>query len=119
MKRIVTVLAAMALALGAATSAFAADDGKNRRIVIENLSTTTINYLYASPVTSDDWEEDLLGDEVISSGASRGAVIDNGTNECNYDMKIVMSDGKEFIHRGVDVCSISWWIIGEVGDTMH
>ena len=21
--------------------------------------------------------------------------------------------------RGVDVCSISWWIIGEVGDTMH
>ncbi len=119
MKRFATLLVTMALALGAASSVVAADDGKNRRVVIENLSTDAVNYLYASPVTSDDWEEDLLGDEVIASGASRGAVIDNGTNECNYDMKIVMSDGKEFIHRGVDVCSVSWWIIGEVGDTMH
>lgn len=119
MKRIITVLATMALALGAASSALASDDGKNRRVVIENLSTNAVNYLYASPVTSDDWEEDLLGDEVIASGTSRGAVIDNGTNECNYDMKIIMSDGKEYIHRSVDVCSVSWWIIGEVGDTMH
>lgn len=64
-----------------ATSAFAADDREEPPLVVENLSsTTTINYLYASPVTSG-----RSGGRPVRprghrlGGDSRGAVIDNGT----------------------------------------
>lgn len=119
MKRFAILAAAALMGLAAASGALAADDGKNRRIVVENLSTIAVNELYASPVSSDSWEEDLLGDQTISSGNSRGAVIDNGTNECQYDLKIVMSDRKEYIHRDVNVCAVSWWVVGDAGDTVH
>ena len=119
MKRLAMSALIAALAFCAATAVSAADDGKNRRVVVENLSTIAVNELYASPVTSDSWEEDLLGEEVIPSGDSRGAMIDNGTDECQYDLKIVMSDHKEYIHRDINVCAVSWWVIGETGDTVH
>ncbi|MBX7249525.1 MAG: hypothetical protein K1X35_10850 [Caulobacteraceae bacterium] len=119
MKRLAIFAAAALISAAAAFSAQAANDGKNRRVVVENLSTIAVNELYASPVTSDSWEEDLLGSETIPSGTSRGAVIDNGTNECQYDLKIVMADRKEYVHRNVNVCAVSWWVIGDAGDTIH
>ena len=119
MKRTFAVLAAAAVAISVPATAWAANDGKNRRVTVENLSSQSIYYLYASPATSTTWEEDLLGSGTIPSGSSKVANIDNGTNECYYDLKVVMADGKEHIQRRVNVCTVSRWVIGESGNSVQ
>ena len=93
---------------GVASSApAAASDTQDRHVMVMNMSSQTLRELYASPVTSDSWEEDLLGSRVLAAGESINANIDNGTGECSYDLKAVMADGREHIQRAVDVCAIS------------
>jgi hypothetical protein len=112
--------AAASLTLLASPSFAQSKDGLNRHVTINNLSSQAIYYLYASPVTSDSWEEDLLGpDRVISAGESLDANIDNGTNACDYDLRVVMEDGEEHIQRDVNVCVVSAWSIGDSGNSIQ
>ncbi|MEA3061506.1 MAG: hypothetical protein QOJ94_1287 [Sphingomonadales bacterium] len=117
--RISIALVAAAFALSAMPNAAAAADGKNRKVLVENISTQTLRELYASPVTSKTWEEDLLGQKTLTPGQSISANIDNGTPECNYDLKAVMANGTEHVKRGVNVCAISKWTIGDSGDSIN
>ena len=102
-----------------ASAAWAATDGKNRRVTVENVASQSIYYLYASPATSTTWEEDLLGSGTIPSGQSKVANIDNGSNECIYDLKVVMADGKEYVQRRINVCAVSRWVVGESGNSIQ
>jgi hypothetical protein len=119
MKRAFVVLAAAAVASSIPSAAWAANDGKNRRVTVENLSSQSIYYLYASPQTSGDWEEDLLGSGTIPAGSSKVANIDNGTNECIYDLKVKFADGREVIQWKVNVCAVSTWTIGDSGNSIR
>ena len=113
-------MAAAAMALGSlATSATAAPDGKNRRVTIENLSGQAVYNLYASPITATTWEEDLLGEGTIPAGTSKVANIDNGTNECYYDLKVKMANGREHVQRKINVCASNKWVIGETGTSLQ
>jgi hypothetical protein len=109
--------AAAAPAAAATTASSASSDGLDRHVMVQNMSSQTLMQLYASPVTSDNWEEDMLGSQVLAAGASINANLDNGTNECNYDLKAVMADGKEYIHNAVNVCATSQWTIGDAGES--
>jgi hypothetical protein len=111
--------AAAALALLAGTASAASTDGKNRKVMVQNVSSQTVNNLYASPVTAKTWEEDLLGQRTLTAGQSIQANIDNGTNECMYDLKVVMANGKTFEHRQVNVCAASKWVIGDSGESVQ
>jgi hypothetical protein len=117
MKKLLALATAAALA-SVSSVADAATDGKNRVVVVENISSQSLNYLYASPITSKTWEEDLLGDRVLPRGESIEADIDNGTNECQYDLRAVMADGREVIRRNINVCAVSKWTIGDSGDSI-
>lgn len=112
-------LAAAAALASLGTAASASNDGKNRKVLVQNISSQAVNNLYASPVTAKTWEEDLLGQRTLASGASISANIDNGTNECNYDLKVVMANGKTFEHRAVNVCAASKWVIGDSGESVQ
>lgn len=115
MRNAMMLLAAAAAAISA--PALAASDGKNRKVVVQNNSNESIYYIYASPITSDDWEEDLLGSgRTLSAGSSINANIDNGTTECRYDLKVKMASGREHVRRDVNVCAKSRWIIGPSGN---
>jgi hypothetical protein len=117
-KAFALVMVAAALTLWS-SAALASDDGKNRKVVVQNISSQTVRELYASPVTSTTWEEDLLEDRTLAPGASVSANIDNGTDECTYDLKVVLANGVERVRRGVDICAISNWAIGDTGDTLQ
>jgi hypothetical protein len=88
-------------------------------VLIENISSQTLRELYASPVTAKTWEEDLLGQRTLTAGSSINATIDNGTNECNYDLKAVMANGREHIKRGVNVCAVSKWVVGDTATSIQ
>jgi len=117
MKKAFAVMA-FAAVMSLSSVAFAAD-GKNRKVVVDNVSSQSIYNLYASPVTSTIWEEDLLGDGTIPSGTTKTANIDNGTAECYYDLKAVMANKAEHVKRRVNVCAVSKWVIGDSGDSIQ
>lgn len=118
MKKPVMLVVAFAAAISLSSS-LAAQDGKNRKVTIENLSSQPVFNIYASPITAKTWEEDMLGDGTIAAGASKIANIDNGTPECRYDLKAVMANGQEHVHRDVNVCAVSKWVIGETGASIQ
>jgi hypothetical protein len=119
MRKAVALIAAVAALASVSTSAWAANDGKNRKVVVQNLSSQAIYNLYASPITSTNWEEDLLGQGTIPSGGNKTANIDNGTTECYYDLKVVMANGKAYEHRKVNVCAANKWVIGDSGESLQ
>jgi hypothetical protein len=113
-------LAAGAALVSLASPAWAAStDGKNRKVMVTNVSSQAVYNLYASPITAKTWEEDLLGQRTLAAGASIEANIDNGTNECMYDLKVILANGKAFEHRRVNVCAASKWVIGDSGETIQ
>ena len=111
-------LALAAAALSFAGTASAAPDGKNRKVTVENISSHTVRELYASPITATTWEEDLLGQRTLSAGQSISANVDNGTDECYYDLKAVLDDGKAYEQRKINVCAVTKWTIGDSGDSI-
>ncbi|MDB5578827.1 MAG: hypothetical protein JWR80_4003 [Bradyrhizobium sp.] len=118
MMRMVKYAVAGALLLASTASGAESTDGKNRKILVQNISSQAIRELYASPVTAKTWEEDLLGQRTLGPNQSISANIDNGTNECNYDLKAVRANGSEVTERGVNVCAKSKWAIGDTGDSL-
>ena len=120
MTRALALAAAAVAFTSLSTASWAAPDNKNRRVTVENISGQSINYLYASPITSKTWEEDLLGERgTIPAGTSKVANIDNGTTQCFYDLKVKFANGREFEKRNVNVCAVSKWIIGDSGNTIQ
>ena len=119
MKRAFALAAAAAAMVSIAAPSAAAPDGKNRKVTVQNISSQTLYNLYASPVTSKTWEEDLLGQRTLAAGQTISANIDNGTTECYYDLKAKMANGAEYIQRRVNVCAVSKWVIGDSGNSIQ
>lgn len=94
--------ALLAATLGAGVTAQAED----RRVRIINETTHTMMRFYASNVSRTDWEEDILGNQVLAPGASVVINIDDGSGYCLYDFKGVFDDGDEVIQNRIDVCKI-------------
>lgn len=109
------LIAGFAAVTAIATPTSAAPDGKNRKVTVVNVSSQTLKELYASPITSNGWEEDLLGTRTLAAGESIVANVDNGTDQCNYDLKAVLADGKAIEQRNMNVCSISKFVVGDSG----
>lgn len=74
-----------------------------RDVVVANRSDRTINEIYASPSSSDDWGPDRLGDATIEPGKSRRVAVGPG-RECGFDLEIIYHDASREERRGVDVC---------------
>jgi hypothetical protein len=119
MRKALALAAVAAALISVSGTAAAAPDGKNRKVTVENVSTQTVRELYASPITSKIWEEDLLGQRTLTAGQSISANIDNGTTECYYDLKAVLANGKAVEQRKVNVCAASKWVIGDSGNSIQ
>jgi hypothetical protein len=82
-------------------------DGYNRRVRIHNQTGWTMLRFYASDSRQDSWEEDILGDDVLSSGESIVMNIDDGSGACVYDFKAEFTNGQELTRMNVNVCEIA------------
>ena len=70
-----------------------------------NQSGVTLVEFYASPVTVGDWEDDILGDQVLESGYSGQVIIADGRANCEYDFLMVFDDGEELTDT-VNICEL-------------
>jgi len=85
----------------------AAATSQDRRVRIHNNTGWTMLYFYASNVSRSGWEEDILGDDVLSSGSSIMMNIDDGTGACRFDFKAVFTNGQELIRNDINVCEVT------------
>ena len=76
-----------------------------------NRTSRDLEEFYASPPEAEDWEEDILGGEVLGPGESITIVIDDGREDCLYDFMGVLGPNEEgtvgrgaLIQSGVSVC---------------
>lgn len=70
-----------------------------------NDSKVIINEVYVSTVSTDEWEEDVLGRETLDSGQSTPITFSRGAaGTCVYDIKIVTEQSKEIQRRNVNLC---------------
>lgn len=103
LKRFLLLSAIAVTALAGTHTALAAD----RQVKIVNKTKTPLYGFYASRTSTNDWEEDILGDDVIMPGASLTINIDDGSGACKFDFKGEFEDGDEVVKTNVDVCKIS------------
>ncbi|HEX8661680.1 MAG TPA: hypothetical protein VF686_07415 [Brevundimonas sp.] len=104
-----TVAPERAVAATAATASAPVQsrDGRNRRVRVHNSTGWTMLRFYASNTSRSDWEEDILGDDVLANNASIVMNIDDGTGACMFDFKAVFTNGQELVRNNVNVCEIA------------
>jgi len=93
-----------------ASPAAIADGDKKVRII--NETRHKIVRFYASRVGASEWEEDVLGEDVLGIGQS--VVINFSTADyCLYDFKAVFDDGDKLEKYRVNVCEIDTYRYSE------
>ena len=78
----------------------------DRRVVVVNNTSTAIQEFYASNTGQDDWQEDILGDNMLQPGGEVTVNIDDGSGYCKYDFRAVFEDSTEATKTGVNVCEV-------------
>jgi hypothetical protein len=99
--KIVAMLAAGGLLV--ASVAYAAD----RRVETVNKTGLTMTEFYASNTGASEWEEDILGTDILANGDTVEVNIDDGTGKCRFDFKAVFQNGAELVRNNINVCQIS------------
>ncbi len=103
----VTAAAALAILSSAGYAVAQSSDGMNRRVEVHNHTDTSVFEFYASTTRETSWEEDILGTNVILPGAEVRMNLDDGTNFCEYDIKVVFRGGVTLYEASVNVCAVS------------
>lgn len=98
---------AVAVTAATASAPIQSRDGRNRRVRIHNNTGWTMLRFYASNTNRSDWEEDILGDDVLANNASIVMNIDDGTGACLFDFKAEFTNGQNLIRNNVNVCEIA------------
>lgn len=100
---------ASALLLAASTSAALA--GSKQDFDLVNKTGYTIDEVYVAPSSSDDWEEDVLGDGVLANGKTTHIRFKRAGNTCKWDLKVVYTDKETAEWEEFDLCTTSKIII--------
>ena len=103
MKRLLVAAFAAALAIAAPAGA---DEAKlDFRLV--NKSGYELKALYVAPSKSDDWQDDVLGQDVLGDGQAVNVHFSPKTKACIYDLKVTYSDDdSSAVWEKIDLCTV-------------
>lgn len=89
MKKTIWIVAA-ALAAGLVAQPLFAQD---LVFTISNNADAALVELYASPASAGSWGADIMGGQQLASGEAAEVAIGASDGQCDYDLKMVFSDG--------------------------
>ena len=95
--------AAMFAALLSATPAFA----QSRDFVLVNKTGKAVNEVYVSASATNDWEEDVLGQDTLANGSRVTITFPSSTSKCMHDIKIVHASGDTAEWSAINLCEVS------------
>lgn len=75
-----------------------------RHVVLTNNTRQPIVEIYISDDGADNWQEDLLGSELLLPGRSVAVDVDDRNGNCRVDVKTVHDNGSDLVNRGVNAC---------------
>jgi hypothetical protein len=76
--------------------------------VLVNRTGYDVSEVYVSPSKTDDWEEDVLGDEELEDGEQTRIRFSRAAKSCLWDLKVVYSDDdSSVVWHDIDLCKIS------------
>lgn len=87
-------------------------DGKNRRVIVLNERTSDMMRLYASRISTSDWEENILT-QPVKAGKGIRVDFDDGTGACLFDFRAVFRDGLQAHMWKFNVCREVYWRVAD------
>lgn len=93
-------------ALIAASLAAPAHAG-DEELTIVNRTGYEIAQVHIAPNSTDEWEEDVLGSDVLANGETLVVDMSRSVDTCNWDVMVVYSDEETTYWRGLDFCEMS------------
>lgn len=83
-----------------------ADDAK-QDFKLVNKTGYELKALYVSPAKSDDWEDDILGQDTLADGQAVNVHFGPKTHTCKWDLKVTYSDDdSSAVWHNVDLCTV-------------
>ena len=99
------ILAATAIAAAFVAAPTPAND---LGFTLVNGTGQTISEVYVSPHSSNNWEEDLMGEDRLDDGTNVRIMFTATRDTCRWDLKVVYGTGDVAIwQNGFDLCSVS------------
>ncbi|MBR7620867.1 argininosuccinate lyase [Phenylobacterium sp. 20VBR1] len=72
-----------------------------------NATGYTLNQVFVSPTRAKDWEEDVLGRDVLADGDRTEITFSRDTDACLWDLKVVYDNGESAEWDALSLCKIS------------
>jgi hypothetical protein len=99
------LVAASAVIVVCASPAFAQDAKQDFKLV--NKTGYELKALYVAPSKSDDWEDDILGQDTLADGQAVNVHFNPKTKTCTFDLKVVYSDDdSSAVWSKIDLCTV-------------
>src|ERR1041384_1019575 len=100
--RVLVALCALSLLLSPAAFAQGKQD-----FTLHNATGVEIHELYVSPHSTDDWEEDILGQDTLPSGDTVDITFSRTEKAKMWDLKIVDGKGNSIEWENLNLLEIS------------
>ena len=84
----------------------AAAQGK-QDFTLHNKTGYVISEVYVSAHSTNDWEEDILGRDVLGNGERVNISFPRGEKACMHDLKVVYDDGETAEWENFNLCEVS------------
>ena len=84
---------------------------ENRDLYISNYTDLNMVGIYASRVTTDNWEENIIKGNIIIPTETVKINLDDGTGLCSFDLKAVFENGNFTIVKNINICNVEFWKI--------
>jgi len=99
------LVAAIAATLAVAAPAGAEDAKQDFKLV--NKTGYELKALYVSASKSDDWEDDVLGQDTLDDGQAVNVHFNAKTHTCKWDLKVTYSDDdSSAVWHNIDLCTV-------------
>ncbi|WP_333826113.1 hypothetical protein [Pinisolibacter sp.] len=100
-------LAALAFVAVFTSSSIVAAQEARQDFELVNETGYDISHVFVSPTRSDDWEEDVLGKDVLSDGDEWEIRFSRAAKTCKWDLKVVYADDDSAAYwRAIDLCKV-------------
>ena len=67
----------------------------------------TVDAFYCSATTTNYWEEDILGQDVLEDGQQVLIKFHADTEACHYDLMIVDEEGDKIVWSDINLCEVT------------
>lgn len=73
-----------------------------------NKTGYALSEVYVAPSKSDEWDEDVMGRDIVDDGEAVDISFHRANTSCKWDLKVVyQDDGSNAVWYDIDLCTIS------------